>query len=215
MSGVPYTPEEDELLTELGDSSRLRDLGKVLGRSPGSVQKRRKRLGLPGRPRGSKPLTLSAVKRARKLQRDGKPVPHGIRHWADDKGRRMANHWRNWSAAEEETLGELLGCESLDAIARRLRRTRRAVVRKARQLGYLGRAFEWRSAEIARRLGIDASTVRGYCRDGHLIHWREGAWIIVHREDAEWLLDNWTWAETDWEGLKRWREELHDDSESD
>jgi hypothetical protein len=85
-------------------------------------------------------------------------------------------------------------------------RTWPAGVAKARTLGAIARAFEFTCGRLARQLGVETRTVYGYCAEGKLASWPEGGWRVVQRADAEWLIDNYRWMETDWAALAAARE---------
>jgi len=118
------------------------------------------------------------------------------------RGRRFANDRKRWTLGDEELLRELAGRESLLSISRKLKRTRGAVLCRAQRLNLVDLAFRFTTGRLGALLKVSRHTVRTWCNEGKLRGYFERTRRIVHADDAEWIIENYSYAGTDWHKLQ-------------
>lgn len=226
-----YTEQELAFIRLMAPHCRAADLGEILDRrSASDILHMMKRHRIPGRPEQIRPMALEAIKRAhREFLKGRQPKLDILRLWAQRKGPRQA---RLWSAGDIEEVSERLGREPLADIALSIGRSRSAVYRMLCETGSAWRVYVFSTHKLADALSVSRQAVNYWChpalihnvftRDGKyrkgprtdavrewlsirgplVRSWLELCWRVIHVDDAEWLLENYRFAETDWAQLR-------------
>lgn len=155
-----------------------------------------------------------------------------LKLWAQRAGGKTAQHRRQWSAGDIEEVVDRVGREPLQTIAHDIGRKRSAVSRMLAELGKSHLIYRFSTTTIAHALSISRQAVSEWCHPRHIItvltrdgHYRRGprfdavrewhctrgplvrswlelCWRVIHIDDVEWLLDNYRFAETNWQELR-------------
>lgn len=212
-----WTAREDALLRQAGYKARLSDIALLISATPAAIRRYCKRRGIPLRSGRKAFLPPAALRRAwLALGEQQAPSPY-LDLWEQAQGA-----GRLWLPGDDDALRELagrrppcplppdrraggVGRESLASI---LGRSAGAIHKRLRELGLNQPPQQYRSAQLARLLGVSSETVRQWILAGLLRAWQPGSWWFIHSEDAEWLLDReggsgFRWADTDWQQLRR------------
>lgn len=93
-----------------------------------------------------------------------------------------------WTENEKIALAELAGTQSIDRLARRFKRSRRAVSIQINRQGLAQQAYSHSQRGLASALNIDRRLVCLWCTKELVRCYQDGPRKMVHREDAEELL---------------------------
>jgi hypothetical protein len=196
-----YSDEELAFILAMVPLSRAEDLCFALKRSSApAIRAVMRQLGIRGRAQGQPPLARAAVAEAWRRRQMHLPANTHLAYWAQEEGKHLANRKRAWTLGDDETLRELVGREPIAKIAKRLRRTVPGVKVRMWRLGIRSQAVANTTGALAKQLHVHPRTVWLFCVAGLLRSWKEGGWMIVHADDAEWLLAHYRYYETPWQG---------------
>lgn len=157
---------------------------------------------LPGRSKkDQRPVSLHAMRLLwNHYEKYGK-LPPRLTLDSDDELDRLPSASRKkdtWTSGELNYLRDNWGRCHNSTLARRLKRTKRSIWLKAKELKlprYTQKGLARMFWEQPRRVKVSNVTIYSWCAKGLLRCWMEGSWKFIHADDAEWLLENYKWRE--------------------
>lgn len=199
----PYSEQEAAFIRLMVPHSSNAAIGAALGSSKAAITTFRYRdRCMYGRKRKPVPLCRAATVEAWRRFQAGEDLRIDLLAlWtsdSEDPADRSARG-RIWTHGDSAELFELVGTMPVREIAATIKRPFVGVKEQLSRLGISRMPYYWSTANIARRLqakgfkvGLDAITARCYSfRGQRLRSWREGQMRIVHRDDAEWMVENY------------------------
>jgi len=172
------TPVEKRFVTVMYEHARIADIALALGRSESLVRKtlRQKRL-----------LAGPAVKEAWARWQAGRKLDFAALRLWEKLGTRAVG--TVWTETEKLMLAEHVGTRSIESLARALKRSQEGIRRQIRLQGLVHHAYGHSLRGLASALNIDRRLVTNWC-DEELVRWYwDGSRKMIHREDAEELVD--------------------------
>ena len=203
---------ELELLSRVYPYATDHCIGSALGRSASAVMCQRQLHGWSKPPGlGHAAMSAEAVTEAWRRVQAGQPLTPALLAWPHRStptgtvgrhSRTPMNRGRGWLRGDLELLESLLGCCPVAEMARLLGRSRAGVVWALQQQGWMNRHLQFGARGLAHALAgegkyVSFNTVRTWMRRDLVRVVREGGrgrLMLVHRDDAEWLLSNYQYG---------------------
>jgi predicted transcriptional regulator len=177
------------LLKRYGHRIRARDIAEIIGCSLKAAEQMKSR---HCRSRTGSRLSLETAREIFTQLKQGLPVSAVDIRLSYTRAITTGLRWEDWQLSE---LKGSIGRRPLKAIADDLGRNRESVYHKAQRLKLM--PFKYTVSYIARKLMLTRDTVMAWLSPGsgrtkgYRLRWYvDGRFKLIHRADAEWLLDS-------------------------